>query len=169
MKKRATRTKLVAKSSKPLGQIIAESVRGEHDGWPTDPQYSTKGSHEDRFNAGDKQRVLWQIYDCAVEGTPIPKWAAKAFCDALVAVVTCQSSWEREFGDVPAKGRAHRRLTYQTTIQKLAKHMIQVGEAIQYHYPKDDEMYEALGKRFGLDRNFLKECWRRYKLAHCLK
>jgi hypothetical protein len=43
MKKRASRKKLVGEPSKPLGQIIAESVRGEHEAWPTDPAYSTKG------------------------------------------------------------------------------------------------------------------------------
>jgi hypothetical protein len=166
MKRRATEKKQV--TSKPLGQIIAESVRGEHKAWPTDPAYSTKGSHEDSFADGDKQRVLWQIYDCAVAGAPIPKWAAKAFCDSLAAVVTCQSTWEREFGDVPAKGLRGRRLTYQTKIQKLAKHLISVGEAIQNCYPKDENMYDDLGERFGLDRRFMKDCWRRYRLAHGL-
>jgi hypothetical protein len=168
MKRRATRKKQVTKPSKPLGQIIAESVRGEHEAWPTDPGYSTKGPHEERFGAGDKQRVLWQIYDCAVDGTPIPKWAAKAFCDSLVEVVTCQSTWEREFGEVPAKGQGGRSLTYRTTIRKLAKHLIEVGEAVRNHNPKDDDMYEELGKKFKLDRHFLKDCWHRYKLAHDL-
>jgi hypothetical protein len=166
MKRRATKKKQV--TSKPLGQIIAESVRGEHKAWPTDPAYSTKGSHEDSFADGDKQRVLWQIYDCAVAGAPIPKWAAKAFCDSLVAVVTCQSTWEREFGEVPAKGAERRRLIYQATIQKLAKNLIGVGEAIQNHTHKDDNMYRDLGKRFGLSRKNLKDYWARYKRAHCL-
>ena len=95
----------MGRTSKPLGQIIAESVRGEHEAWPLDPAYPKMRLHEDGFKAGDRQSVLWQMRDCAVEGTPIPEWAAKAFCDALEAVVTCQSTWEQEFGDVPAKGR----------------------------------------------------------------
>jgi len=33
---------------------------------------------------------------------------------------------------------------------------------------ESDEMYEDLGKKFGLDRHSLKDCWRRYKLAHDL-
>jgi hypothetical protein len=156
-------------SSKPLGQIIAESVRGEHEAWPIDTAYLLEPSHEDGFSAGDKQRVLWQIYDCAVQGTPIPRWAAKAFCDALETVVTCQSTWEQAFDDVPAKGPEGRSLNYAPRIRKLAKHLIPVGEAIRDHSPKDDHMYEALTKRFRLDRDFLKECWQRYKLAHSLK
>jgi hypothetical protein len=161
--------RLAITPSKPLGQIIVESVRGEHKAWPTDPAYSTGASHADGFTSGDRQRVLWQIYDSAVEGSPIPEWASKAFCDALVAVVTYQSTWEREFGEVPAKGPRGRSLTYQSKINRLAKYLIRVGEAIRKHNPKDDEMYEELRKHFGLDRKFLKECWWRYKLAHGLK
>jgi len=36
--------------SKPLGQIISESARGEHDAWLIDLAHPTVGSHEERFN-----------------------------------------------------------------------------------------------------------------------
>ena len=61
--------------SKPLGQIIAEAVRGEHEGWPLDPDpaFKPEPSHEKAFRAGDGQRVLWQIYDCIQDRTEIPE------------------------------------------------------------------------------------------------
>lgn len=149
------------KPSKPLGQIIAKSARGEHDGWPTDPAYPVVPSHEEGFRAGDPQRVLWQIYDCAENGTPIPEWAAKAFCDRLSRVAQCELSWEEAFGKVPADG------TKRSTIQKLSKNLLKVGEAVQaYKGPKDETMRAALSNKLGLYRGKLIEYWSRYKRAH---
>jgi hypothetical protein len=155
------------KLSKPLGQIIAASVRGEHDAWLLDKTYAREPSHEKAFRDGDGQRILWQIYDSAQAGTRIPEWAANAFCDALIRVVTCASTWNEEFGEVPAKGSRHRRQKYQTTIRRLAKNLIRVGEAVQnYNGPKDEEMWSHFGKKLGLGRGFMKDCWSRYKVAH---
>jgi hypothetical protein len=67
--------------SKPLSQIIEESVQGEHAAWPLDPAYKVEGSYEDRYKDGDNQIVLWEVYRCAKEGSAIPDWAAKAFAD----------------------------------------------------------------------------------------
>jgi hypothetical protein len=141
-------------------------VRGEHDAWLTDPAYPTGGSHEERYNAGDKQRVLWQIYDCSTSDTPIPKWAVKALTDSLVAVVTCQSTWDKEFGEVPAKGPDGRPLNYQPKLRKYAKYLIPIGEAARNYHPKGARMYGELADEFGVDFDFVKDCWQRYKLAH---
>jgi hypothetical protein len=85
----------MSKSPKPLSQIIEESVQGVHDAWPIDPAYPAEGTFEDRFNAGDKEIVLWEIYRCAKGGTSIPEWAAKAFCDSLIRIAKCELSWEK--------------------------------------------------------------------------
>jgi hypothetical protein len=156
--------------SKPLGQIISESVRTKHKAWPLDLNYSPNPSHEDGFKRhGDSQRVLWQIHDCARDGNSIPEWAATAFCDALVRVMTCQSTWQQEFGDVPARGRKHRPQKQRSKLRHLAKNLIRVGEAVQdYRGPKDDEMWRHLGKKLGLGRAVMKDYWGRYRLAHNL-
>jgi len=154
--------------SKPLGQIISESVRDKHKAWPLDRDYPANPSHEDGFKK-DKQRVLWQIHDCAMDGRLIPDWAARAFCDALVRVVTCQSTWQQEFGEVPARGRRHRPQKQRPKLRHLAKNLIHVGEAVQsYCGPKDDEMWRKLGKELGLGCAVMKDYWSRYKLAHNL-
>jgi hypothetical protein len=156
------------KPSKLLSRIIAESVRGEHDAWLLDKTYPKEPSHEKAFRENDdRERMLWQIYDSAQAGTPIPEWAANAFCDALIRVVTRASTWNKEFGEVPAKGPSRRRQKYQSTIRRLAKNLIRVGEEVQnYNGPIDEEMWSILGKKLGLGRGFMKDCWSRYKVAH---
>ena len=94
--------------SKPLGQIIAEAIRGEHEGWPLDPAFDPEPSHRKAFEEGDGQRVLWQIYDCIQDGAAIPEWAATAFCERLIAAVTCNATWNEAFGEIPAKGSTRR-------------------------------------------------------------
>jgi hypothetical protein len=143
-------------------------VRGEHKGWPLDPDHPAGGSHEEGFKKGDKQRLLWQIYDCAKTGTTIPEWAAMAFCDALYEIVTCRKTWDQAFGEVPAKRRLNRRgQYYKPTIQKLDEYINRVGEAVQnYDGPWSDVMWDTLEERFGLTRPVLKDCWSRYKSAH---
>ena len=101
------------------------------------------------------------FYDCAENGTPTPEWAAKAFCDRLSRVAQCELSWEEAFGKVPADG------TKRSTIQKLSKNLLKVGEAVQaYKGPKDETMRAALSNKLGLYRGKLIEYWSRYKRAH---
>jgi len=155
------------KTSKPTGRIIAESVRGEHKAWPLDPSYPANPSHEDAFKKDrDNQRVLWQIYDCAERGEPIPPWAATAFRDLLEKVMRCELTWSEAFGRIPAKGPRHRK-HYKPSIQKLGKNIVKVGEAVQsYNGPKDEKKWGVLGGRLGLGRAVMKDYWRRYKTAH---
>jgi hypothetical protein len=99
----------VTKPSKPTVQIMAESVRAEHDAWPLDPAYPKNPSHEDAFKKDrDNQRVLWQIYDCFGDGDPVPPWAQTAFRDLLEKVVSCRLTWDEAFGKVPVS-RKHTR------------------------------------------------------------
>jgi hypothetical protein len=153
--------------SKPLSQIIAEAIRGEHGGWPLDPAFTPEPSHEKAFEAGDGQRVLWQIYDCIQDGKDIPEWAATAFCERLVEAVTCNATWNQAFGEIPAKGSA-RREYYRSTVRDLAKNLIKVGEAVLTSGPRDDVMWTKLSLRLGMGRDRLKRCWYFYSRAHNL-
>jgi len=72
----------MTKPSKRKGQITAESARGKHDAWFLD-SFGAKDPHEKRFKVGDKQALLWEIYDCAEHKKVIPDWAATEFCDRL--------------------------------------------------------------------------------------
>jgi hypothetical protein len=149
------------KPSKPIAQIMEETVRGEHDAWPLDPTYPPGGSHEDGFKAGDNQRVLWEIYQRAGEGKPIPRWAANAFRDLFIKVMSCELSWGEAFGQVPAGG--HKR----SWLRRLARNLPLVGHAVQeYSGPKDETMRTALGKKLGLGRAAFIDFYRRWRCAN---
>jgi hypothetical protein len=155
-------------NSKPLSQIIAEAIRGEHEGWPLDPAFPKEPSHKKAFfsKKPDGQRVLWQIHDSIRAGKPIPKWAATAFCKLLVKVVTCNSTWNEAFGEIPAKG-TRRREFYRSTLRDLEKNLIKVGEAvISDGGAIDDEMWHRLSKKLGMGSKRLKRCWGFYRSAH---
>lgn len=114
--------------------------------------------------------MLWQIYDCIQDDASIPEWAATAFCERLVAVVTCDKTWNEVFGEVPAKGSKRRQL-YRSTVRDLAKNFIKAGEAVRdYPGPKDEGMWEALSKRkspgLGISVRRLKRFWKFYSRAH---
>jgi hypothetical protein len=160
----------MTKPSKLLNQIIEESVKGKHEAWPLDPAYKAEGSYKDRYQDGDNQIVLWEIYRCAQEGSVIPDWAAKAFADLFLKVVTCELRWDQAFGKVPADGY------YRTSILGLAKNLYKVGSAVHEYSTstnergkqraKDDAMFSHLGKKLGLGRGRLKDFYKRYKSAH---
>ena len=57
-------------NNEPLDRAIVRAVRGEPSPWPLDRAHATKGTFEDRFNAGDKQILLWAIWDCAERRSP---------------------------------------------------------------------------------------------------
>jgi hypothetical protein len=159
------------KPSKPIGQIMAESVRAEHKGWPLDPTYPENPSHESGFkDDGDNQRVLWQIYDCAEHGEPIPPWAATAFREVFEKVMSCKLTWEEAFGKVPAS-REHTKPWLRNLAAKLPK----IGEAVEYTArknergkppAKDEEMRRRVGKKLGLHRGLFIEFYRRWKRAN---
>ena len=148
--------------SKSTARIMEEAVRGEHEGWPLDPAYPRNPSHESGFKDDhDNQRVLWQIYDCAKVGDPIPPWAAIAFRDLLEKVMRCELTWSEAFGQVPAAG--HKR----TWIKRLAKNLPRVGDAVQeYSGPKDETMRTTLSKKLGLGRAAFIDFYRRWRAAH---
>jgi hypothetical protein len=158
----------MTKPSKRKGQIIAESARGKHNAWFLD-SFGAADSHEQRFGAGDKQALLWEIYDSAEYRRLIPPWAATKFCDLLERVTACELSWDEAFGEVPTKEPAQRRGNYKPKIKKRGDDIIRVGEAVlSYKGAKDEAMWSILGKRLDLGRAVMKDCWRRYKLANDL-
>ena len=162
----------MTKPTKPIGQIMAESVRDEHDAWPLDPAYPKNPSHEDAFKRdGDNQRVLWQIYDCAERGERIPDWAATAFRDLFIKVMSCELTWEKAFGNVPASRKRTR-----PWLRKLAEKLPKIGDAVQKYtaqknergkpLAKDEKMREVIGKKLGLHRGLFIEFYNRWRRAN---
>jgi len=72
------------KNNELLDRAIVRAVRGEPSPWPLDRAHAPKGAFEDRLNAGDKQILLWAIWDCAERGEAIPRWATEALHTVLM-------------------------------------------------------------------------------------
>jgi hypothetical protein len=131
---------------KLLFEIIEESVESGRGGWDIDPAHRSRGrSYEERFRAGDKQIVLWEISRCIKNNMPIPEWAGIAFRVELERVVTCERTWEEAFGKVPAGGR------YRKSIQTAAK-SVKVCERIEElkrgGRKIDNDLFNEVGKEF---------------------
>ena len=82
-------------------------------------------------------------------------------------VAACEITWDEAFGEVPTKELGRPRGRYKPTINEGGDDIIRVGEAVlSYNGPKDEIMWDILGKRLKLGRGLMKDYWRRYKLAH---
>jgi hypothetical protein len=143
-------------------EIIEDSVESGRAGWDIDPAHPAKGSYEDRFRAGDKEIVLWEIARSIKNKAPIPEWAGNAFRVALERVVTCESTWEQAFGKVPAGGR------YRKSIQTAAK-SVKVCERIEALHRDgrkiDNDLFNEVGKEFRVGTigraTTVKKIWKR--------
>jgi hypothetical protein len=148
-------------------EIIEESVETGRGGWDIDPAHPARGSYEDRFRAGDKQIVLWEISRCIKNKTRIPEWAGSAFRVALERVATCESTWEQAFGKVPAEGR------YRNSILTLAKSVkvcerieeLQRNEELKGRRLKmNDHLFKQVGKDTGVGSSTtVKQIWKNRK------
>jgi hypothetical protein len=122
--------------SDALRDIIRRSVMGESELWPIDPHFPAVGSFEDRFNAGDKQILLWAIDDYAQRGEPAPQWAAKELNNITYSAAQGKyTSWNDAFGKIFA-GIQRRRA------QTLTR-MLDV-------YPIDNRLFERVGQELKL-------------------
>ena len=126
--------------------LISRAVRGEPSPWWTDPKFKWKGSFEATFKAGDKQRLLWAIEDCARRGVPIPKWASEALHDIMFNGVARGkvANWKDAFG--PIRVKQHRE------IQPL-RHMVAVWiEVRELNKSNSDweDIFEKVSKKFGI-------------------
>ncbi len=88
---------------------IWRAVCGKPSPWLIDPEFKPAGTFEDRFRAGDKQILLWEINFCAQSGRPIPKWATNALYDILYGMAKGGVvSWNDCFGKPYADGKQRR-------------------------------------------------------------
>jgi hypothetical protein len=146
-----------------LDRAIVRAVRGEPSPWPLDRAHAPKGTFEDRFNAGDKQILLWAIWDCAERGEAIPRWATEALHTVLMRAAKFEfETWDDAFGKIPGKG------IHRTSIRGFVKYAVPVGERIRELQKKGraigNSLFEELGKNeFLIGSRRVKEYWKFYK------
>jgi hypothetical protein len=71
----AGRSKTDSMGDELLRDAIYRAVRGEPSPWPIDPEFSAKGTFEDRFMATTK--YSWAIDDSAQKRRPLPEWVTQ--------------------------------------------------------------------------------------------
>jgi hypothetical protein len=82
--------------SSEIDHAIWCAVLGKPSPWLIDLEFERVGSFEDRFRAGDKQILLWELFDCWRDNRPIPQWAGEAlFSGDLKLAITCSSTDRR--------------------------------------------------------------------------
>jgi hypothetical protein len=119
-----------------LEEMIDAAVMGDSTSpWDIDPKYPPKGTLQDRFNAGEKQILLWAIKFSAREGKPVAEWAAKALADVLYEAATGKfDSWDEAFGRIFARKK-------KTTMYKKAREMLAAYDRVielNRENPKDN-------------------------------
>ena len=130
-----------------LREIIRRAVMGESELWPIDPKHPAVGSLEDRFNASDKQILLWAMDDCAQRGKPIPPWAAKALNDIIYRAAEGEFySWDDAFGKIFA-GIQKRRAQ---TLARMLDVYYRIRELHAEGHAIDNLLFERVGKELKL-------------------
>ena len=130
-----------------LRDIIRRAVMGESKLWPIDPKHPAVGSLEDRFNASDKQMLLWAIDDYAQRRKPIPPWAAKALNDIIYRAAEGEfSSWDDAFGKIFA-GIQKRRAQ---TLARMLDVYYRIRELHAKGHAIDNVLFERVGKELKL-------------------
>ena len=151
-----------------LNRAIVRAVRGETSPWDIDPAYPTKDALgkpftlEERFKAGDKQILLWAIWDYAERGEAIPKWATDALYEVLMRAAKFEfSNWDAAFGKIPAEG------TYRSKIRSLVREAIPIGEKIRELQKNDrgitNDLLEELAEKEQLSFRKVRDYWKFYK------
>jgi hypothetical protein len=114
------------------------------------------GSLEDRFEAGDKQILLWAIDDSAQKGQPIPEWAAKALNDIIYRMAAGDlTSWDDAFGKIFAAKRRSR-IQHLALMLEIWAEIYQRSEAGE---SKTEEFFESVGEKFKIGPTLVKKLY----------
>jgi hypothetical protein len=116
--------------SSEIDHAIWCAVLGKPSPWLIDLEFERVGSFEDRFRAGDKQILLWELFDCWRDNRPIPQWAGEALFKLLFDMAkgllrTAKDrlpSWDDAFGrqyavDKQSRGMQTRSVMFDVYLQ----------------------------------------------------
>jgi hypothetical protein len=139
---------------------ILRAARGEPSAWPAD-NYSTQGTHQERFDRGDKQMVLWAIVLAAIDGKQIPKWAAHALEKAMI-IMSAGADWTDVFGRERAE-RGKNTGANRDSIRRRAENMYRVWDYIEQRKAprKFRTLRDAAADELGISRTLVERYYRR--------
>jgi hypothetical protein len=155
-----------------LDEMILRAVKDKRSPWPIDRRFKAVGSFKTRYKLGDRQILLWAIWDSAQREEPIPKWATEALRDRVLRAAKGEfATWDGAFGKIYAGRRQQR------SIQTLAS-MIDVWKCVWKHVIKSrdkigKDLFTLVGKELTLQsssattvQNLYRDARDYFKLLH---
>ncbi|MGC2827670.1 MAG: hypothetical protein WA322_26150 [Pseudolabrys sp.] len=148
-----------------LEMMIDDAVLGDKASpWDIDPDHPPDGSLQDRFNAGDKQILLWAIHFSARKRNQVPEWAAKALAEVVYeAAVGEFDSWDEAFGRIFKKKK-------RATMYQKARHMIDAyNRVIELNRedpkanPRGNILFARVGEELHIGKNNVSKYYARVR------
>jgi hypothetical protein len=142
------------------GMIDAAVMGDPTSPWDIDPKHPVIGTLQDRFNAGDKQILLWTLKFSARERKPAPEWATEALADVLYEAATGKfESWDEGFGRIFARKK-------RTTMYKKKREMLAAYNRV-IELSKDNSigyiLFARIGEELAIGKNRVAEYYGRVK------
>jgi hypothetical protein len=108
---------------------------------------------------GKRLALTDAIRRCAIRKLPLPAWAADAFVDCYDKVMGYEvASWDDVFGN-PLPDGMHRRTA--RLLKEKARYVVMLVD--QEHHrngrAKDDQLFEEVGKQFGIGKTLCKKLY----------
>ena len=151
---------LAAQAMQETKEILAaDPSRSDSD--PTLPvfRFSAMQRLEERrlqFEAGHKMSLLAAIRICANHDLVMPGWVARAFISGYEKVLTCRAnSWDKVFGNPYQKGRHLAAMRKKRNLSPAVWNA--VNDARQQGAPVDEDLFEEVGKAYGLGKTLAAE------------
>jgi len=145
-----------------LEEMIDAAVMGDPSPWDIDPKHPAIGTLQERFNAGDKQILLWALKFSARERAP--QWAAEAIADIMYRMATGEfESWDEAFGRMfPRKKRIP---MYRKALLMIRAHdrVVELNRENRKENPIGNGLYERVAKEIGSNRNDVAKYYSRVK------
>jgi hypothetical protein len=105
----------------------------------------------------DKRELLKAVAVCFAMEVPVPSWLSEAFLDAYHSV---PRSWDDVFGrPTPRRKSSNAERRYKKIRFKLYNN---VEERHARGQPKDNELFAAVGKDFGISRATAARCYEKF-------
>jgi hypothetical protein len=107
--------------------------------------------HRQRYVAGDENSILPALFECAMDGLPIPAWCAQAFINAFREVKTYRAkSWDDVFGSPHPKGTQLGSKKNQREKEFKVYMRISAIKKCSPSTPIDVGLFEKIGKELGI-------------------
>lgn len=154
----------------------------DHD--PSGPLYQWSALHSldkewEAHEAGDKMALFGAIRLCANHDLPLPEWAARVFITGYDKVLNhLAASWDEAFGQPFPKGKhlaaARRNRMLRCAVWLKVKEITEQaspsgpGRPLLRRPPIDVNLFERVGREFGINRTLASELYYQAKKMFAL-